>query len=101
MYLFFINTTDAHFTGQWLGRGGPIEWSPRSCDLTPLDYFLWGYIKSKVYINRPKTLHELKVAIRDAINSITEEMLINVINAWEMRLRHCIANEGKQFEHLL
>ena len=26
-----------------------VEWPPRSPDLTPLDFFLWGYIKSEVY----------------------------------------------------
>ena len=24
-----------------------IEWPPRLPDLTPCDYFLWGYVKSK------------------------------------------------------
>ncbi|PRD19517.1 UNVERIFIED_CONTAM: hypothetical protein NCL1_57108, partial [Trichonephila clavipes] len=26
-----------------ISRFGPVNWPPRSCDLTPLDYFLWGY----------------------------------------------------------
>ncbi|GFY27555.1 putative LOC100569746 [Trichonephila clavipes] len=26
-------------------RFGPVNWPPRSFDLTPLDYFLWGYVK--------------------------------------------------------
>ncbi|GFU44592.1 hypothetical protein TNCV_1506961 [Trichonephila clavipes] len=29
-----------------ISRFGPVNWPPRSCDLTPLDYFLWGYVKS-------------------------------------------------------
>ena len=40
--------------GRRIGRGGPqdcnISWPPRSPDITSLDYFLWGYIKSEVYI---------------------------------------------------
>ncbi|GFS58686.1 DUF4817 domain-containing protein [Trichonephila clavipes] len=35
---------------------GPVNWPPRSCDLTPLDYFLWGYVKSLVYADKPQTL---------------------------------------------
>ncbi|GFU11594.1 uncharacterized protein TNCV_4492271 [Trichonephila clavipes] len=31
-----------------ISRFGPVNWPPRSCDLTPLDYFLWGYVKSLV-----------------------------------------------------
>ncbi|GFT13763.1 putative transposable element [Trichonephila clavipes] len=27
-----------------ISRFGPVNWPPRSCDLTPLDYFLWGYV---------------------------------------------------------
>ncbi|GFV18719.1 uncharacterized protein TNCV_4756061 [Trichonephila clavipes] len=26
-----------------ISRFGPVNWSPGSCDLTPLDYFLWGH----------------------------------------------------------
>ena len=25
-----------------------VEWPPRSPNLTPLDFFLWGYLKAKV-----------------------------------------------------
>ncbi|GFX66317.1 DUF4817 domain-containing protein [Trichonephila clavipes] len=28
-----------------ISRFGPVNWPPRSCDLTPLDYFLWSYVK--------------------------------------------------------
>ncbi|GFV11948.1 uncharacterized protein TNCV_3181791 [Trichonephila clavipes] len=32
-----------------ISRFGPVNWPPRSCDLTPLDSFRWGYVKSLVY----------------------------------------------------
>ncbi|GFV53058.1 uncharacterized protein TNCV_4644171 [Trichonephila clavipes] len=35
---------------------GPVNWPPRSCDLTPRDYFLWGYVKSLVYAESHKRL---------------------------------------------
>ncbi|GFU38066.1 uncharacterized protein TNCV_4275731 [Trichonephila clavipes] len=28
-----------------ISRFGPVNWPPRSCDSTPLDYFLWGLCK--------------------------------------------------------
>ena len=35
---------------RWIGRGSPnMPWPPRSPDITPCDFFLWGYVKSKVY----------------------------------------------------
>ena len=37
------------FPQRWIGRCGPISWPPRSPDLTPLDYCLWGWFKTEVY----------------------------------------------------
>ena len=42
----FLNDT---FPDKWIGRHGPILWPPRSPDITPLDFFLWGYAKDIVY----------------------------------------------------
>ncbi|GFW95496.1 uncharacterized protein TNCV_1721981 [Trichonephila clavipes] len=39
-----------------ISRFGPVNWPPRSCDLTPLDYCLWGYVKSLVYADKHKRL---------------------------------------------
>ena len=37
-----------------------IVWSPRSCDLTPSDYYLWGAIKDKCYADNPGTNDALR-----------------------------------------
>jgi hypothetical protein len=37
---------DYEFPLQWFGRSGSITWPPRSPDLTPLDFFFWGYMKN-------------------------------------------------------
>ncbi|EFN65149.1 hypothetical protein EAG_00038, partial [Camponotus floridanus] len=42
-----------------------IEWPPRSPDLSPLDFFLWGYLKSKVYKTNPRNLNNLRRRIVD------------------------------------
>ena len=34
------------FPGRVISRNGDYNWPPRSCDLTPLDFFHWGYVKS-------------------------------------------------------
>jgi hypothetical protein len=36
---------------------------PRSPDLAPPDFYLWGAAKSAVYRDRPRTLNELKTTI--------------------------------------
>jgi hypothetical protein len=33
----------------WDGRDSPMPWPPSSPDITPLDFFLWGYVKSNVF----------------------------------------------------
>ena len=40
---------DETFANRWLGRDGPTPWPPRSQDITPLDFFLWGYVKDRVF----------------------------------------------------
>ncbi|GFV37829.1 uncharacterized protein TNCV_2662421 [Trichonephila clavipes] len=51
-------------------RFGPVNWPPRSCDFTQLDYFLWGYVKSLVYADKPQTLDHLEDNIRRVIADI-------------------------------
>ncbi|GFU27064.1 uncharacterized protein TNCV_280471 [Trichonephila clavipes] len=69
-----------------ISRFGPVKWPPRSCDLTPLDYFLWGYVKSLVYADKPQTLDHLKDNIRRVIADIRPQMLEKVIENWTSRL---------------
>ena len=48
----------------WLNaRRGDINWLPRSCNLTPLDSFLWDYAKDRVYVDKPSNLDFLKTNI--------------------------------------
>ncbi|KOC66354.1 hypothetical protein WH47_07423 [Habropoda laboriosa] len=58
----------------------------RGCDLTPLDFFLWGFLKSKVYANNPKTIDELKNNITAAINETEFQLCENVMENWVKRI---------------
>ncbi|GBN98620.1 hypothetical protein AVEN_272953-1 [Araneus ventricosus] len=40
---------DATFPQRWIGRGAAMAWPPRSPDITPLDFYVWGYVKQHVY----------------------------------------------------
>ena len=35
------------FDDQFISHVGPVSLPPRLCDITPSDFFLWGYLKSK------------------------------------------------------
>jgi len=58
---------DENFLRRWVGRGGPTVWPPRSPDLTPLDFFAWGFIKDVVYRRQ---------SIIEAVELITPHMLL-------------------------
>uniref|UniRef100_A0AC34GUD2 Transposase n=1 Tax=Panagrolaimus sp. ES5 TaxID=591445 RepID=A0AC34GUD2_9BILA len=48
---------DEVFPERWIGRASPnLNWPPRSPDLTVLDFFFWGYIKSKELPDAPRPI---------------------------------------------
>ena len=75
------------FPGRIISRNSEVNWSPRSCDLTPLDFFLWGYLKSKVYANKPTTVQQLKDEIRRHIGEIADELCRDVIKTLTIEWR--------------
>ncbi|GFV45954.1 putative transposable element [Trichonephila clavipes] len=78
-----------------------LNWPPRSCDLTPLDYFLWGYVKSLVYADKPQTLDHLEDNIRRVIADIRPQMLEKVIENWSSRLDYIRASRGSLMPEII
>ncbi|GFX58220.1 putative DD41D transposase [Trichonephila clavipes] len=74
------------FGDHLISRFGPVNWPPRSCDLTPLYYFLWGYVMSLVYADKPQTLDHLEDNIRRVFADIRPQMLEKFIENWTSRL---------------
>lgn len=91
------------FNNHWIGRAGPVPWPPRSPDLTPCDFFLWGYVKSLVYKTDIVSEEDLRQKIIDAFNKIRERpyLLRNTRDSLMRRLAVCLQEEGKIFENLL
>lgn len=89
---------DLNFAGKWIGRRGSVEWPARSPDLTPPDFFLWGYVKNFVYGLKPQTLVELEQIIRQCCTEIPVEMLTRACRSVLNRCQLCIDNQGGQFE---
>ncbi|GFW71193.1 DUF4817 domain-containing protein [Trichonephila clavipes] len=84
-----------------ISRFGPVNWPPRSCELTPLDYFLWGYVKSLVYEDKPQTLDHLEDNIRRVIADIRPQMLEKVIENWTSRLDYIRASRGSPMPEII
>lgn len=89
------------YPGRWIGRRGTIEWPARSPDFSPLDFFLWGHIKSKIYATEPASLEELRQRITFECQQITPEMLSNVRERFVQNLYYCMEVNGGHFQHLL
>ncbi|PNF15704.1 hypothetical protein B7P43_G12455 [Cryptotermes secundus] len=76
-------------------------WPPRSPDLNPCDFYLWGKLKNVVYANNPHDLEALKQNIREAIDNIQQRELQQVSQNLFKRIQACLTTEGRHFEHLL
>ncbi|KAJ4433216.1 hypothetical protein ANN_15473 [Periplaneta americana] len=61
-------------------------WPSRSPDLTTPNFFLWGYLKDRVYATRPQTLDDLKHNITQEIQAIDNRVLQRVASNMERRL---------------
>lgn len=47
-----------------------IIWTARSCDLTQLDFFLWAYLRSNVYIIKPTAIQQLRDKLKKLRNNL-------------------------------
>ena len=74
------------------------DWPARSPDLNPLDYFLWGYLKSKVYCPKPNTLLELEANIQHEVRRISAAMILTVILDLKRRAGKGLLANGGYFE---
>jgi hypothetical protein len=86
------------FPNAWIGRGGPIPWPPRSPDLTPVDFFLWGYVKNCVYGEKIGDLQHLWDRIATAIATVTPDIIQRTWHEIEYCLDVCRATNGAHIE---
>lgn len=95
----YLNTM---FGNQWIGNSGPLRWPARSPDLNPLDFFLWGYLKTLVYETQPLNAEDLKNRIRNGCNSIRRHTLLRTVNGELIkRMSYCVHVNGQNFEQYL
>ncbi|GFT74790.1 uncharacterized protein TNCV_2516841 [Trichonephila clavipes] len=84
-----------------VSRRSRYPWPPRFPDLTPADFWLWGYLKSRVYLSGPSSLSELKDAIRREVSSIHSDMLHSAVAGFDTRLECLLPCGGGHVEHIL
>ena len=76
-----------NFGGRVISLKTDFERASNSPDLSPPDFFLWGYLKDRVYAGKPRTITELKEAIREEMRAITNSVCKKVMNNFVLRLK--------------
>ena len=92
------------FPERWIGRGGHVQWPPRSPDLTPKNFCLWGWMKSEVYKGKVNTRDELVARIMTSaalIKTERQDDLRRATRSIAKRVEKCIEVDGGIFEQLL
>ena len=89
------------FPQRVISRFSDVPWPPCSPDLTAPDFFLWGYLKSKVYSTRPTDLHTLKENIREEIAELSGETLQAVMCSFLTRVHLCTEEGGGHLKDIV
>lgn len=89
------------FEDRWIRRLGPWDWPPRSPDLTPLDSYLWGTMKERVYVGTPiENRQDLENRVRRAFEELAPEEIRRATTTNQVTcLNECLNANGGHFKH--
>lgn len=97
--LSFLNK---EFGSRLISYGCPISSPAKSQDLTPLDYFLYEHLKSKLEANfipeELSTQEGFRRSLVRQIDETDESLLAKVIHQFPIRFEKCIAVNGERSE---
>ena len=85
-----------NFKNRVISRHFDFDWPARSPDITPLDFWFWGYVKHQVYKIKLANLNDLKARIVYVCSTIDQDMLARVIDSLPERLQQLKLNDGQQ-----
>lgn len=77
-----------------------MDWQRKSPDLTPLDFYVWGTMKAKVYEQKILSREHLILRINQAAAEM-RNMNVNINRNIRIRIGECLAQNGGHFENLL
>ena len=96
-----MNLLRTVFGNRIVSRFGNVNWPSRSPDLTPPDLFLWGYLKDRVYANKPQGLQQLKDNIINEIITIDQPVLASVMDQVQQRAAACEEADGRHLKDII
>ena len=98
-----INYLLRQFPGKVISKRGDWPWPRRSPELAILDFFLWGYLKHKIWSvaqnQQPTDIMNLEAAIVREFAQIPRVFIRNAFDAMVDRCHRCISAGGKAFEN--
>ena len=90
------------FPGRVISLKEEVQWAPHSPDLSPLDFFPWGYLKDRVYKDKPRTSEQLKRALIAEVSAMPSEMVDRAVDHLQtLRMPQVIPLGVAHIEHLL
>jgi len=66
-----------------------------------VDFFLWSYVKEKVFKYRLHTLEDFKEQITEEIRAILIEMCRKISENFRNHLQQCIAADGRHLSDII
>ena len=66
--------------------------------MKPINYFMWGYIKSKVHVKNNENISDLKAAIISSFQEVSDGMVTSTMENFGRRLDMVLQNNGRHFE---
>ena len=75
-----------------------VDWAPHSPDLNPCDFWLWGYLKSRVYKPMPHNLMALVERVKLESENVPREMIRRSVISMKKRAGLCVKVSGKAIE---
>lgn len=77
-----------------------LEWPSASPDLNPLDFFVWGYMLSKLGSTKGLKLEEFKQRLIKIWDEMDQNMVRAACNSFFKRLRATVKGKGERIELL-
>ena len=68
----------------------PTIWPPHLPNITPCDFWLWGFLKDNIYSRRPVSEADLRDCIRRHVFDIRVDSLRSAVENTVLRLEHTV-----------
>jgi hypothetical protein len=80
-----------------------VSWPPISPDLNPLDFYLWGHLKTVVYATPVNDAGDLRERVQNACQVIRDDNFVfeRIRHSCVRRAQTCVQNGGGHIEHPL